>query len=186
MRARTPPADHLLVARIGAAHGIKGEVRLETFTEAPETILDYSPLATDRDGLHVAITSMRRVGGRTVATLRGISDRNAAEALTEVRLYVPRSALPEIEAEDEYYQADLLGLTARTAAGDALGSITGIFNFGAGDILEITPAGAPALMVPFSRERVPEVDVKGGVVTVVPVPETPAVDDDAEPGAASR
>jgi len=185
MRARTPPADHLLVARIGAAHGIRGEVRLETFTEAPETILDYSALETDRDGLSISVTALHRVGGRSVASLQGVSDRNAAEALTGVELYVPRSALPEIETENEFYHADLLGLTARTEGGEEVGAITGIYNFGAGDVLEITQAGEPARMVPFTARHVPEVDVKAGFVTVELAPEAPD-GDVAEPGAAGK
>lgn len=188
MPEQTPPEDNLLIARIGGAHGIAGEVRLETFTEEPEAVMEFSPLTTDRAGLSVRVTSMRRAGRRAIASLEGIGDRSAAEALAGVRLYVPRSVLPKIEAEDEYYHADLIGMNARTGTGEVFGKVTAIFNFGAGDILEITPSGGPPLMVPFTRRFVPEVDVKGGIVTVEPASEAseaPAGDTDGT-GAAQR
>lgn len=102
-----------------------------------------------------------------VVRFKGIADRNAAEALTGLDLFVPRDRLPPAEA-DEFYHSDLVGLTAVLASGETFGTVVAVQNFGAGDILEIAPPRGPSLMLPFTRAVVPEVDVAGGRLTVVP------------------
>src|SRR5690606_14988548 len=105
------------MGRIGAAHGIKGEVRIQSFTEDPLAIMDYGPLATNRPGLTIEILDARTTTNVLVARIKGVADRNAAEKLNGVELYIDRNLLPEIEDEDDFYHADLIGLDARLADG---------------------------------------------------------------------
>ncbi len=126
------------VARIGAAHGVRGAVKLWTFTEDPFAVTRYGPLAT-KDGARAFEVAHAREGkGHLVATLKGVTTRNEAERLNGIELYVAREKLPATD-EDEYYHADLIGLAAVTAADEPLGKVIAIHNFGAGDIIEIAP-----------------------------------------------
>jgi len=155
----------ICVARIGAPHGVRGQVRLWTFTEDPYAVLDYGPL-TSRDGKRtVEIDHVREAKGHLVATLKGVADRDAAARLNGVELYVARDALPDTE-DGEYYHADLIGLAAETAAGEAIGRVLAIHNFGAGDIIEIAPPSGPTLLLPFTDAVVPTVDIAAGKVVV--------------------
>ena len=169
-------AERVCVARIGAAHGVRGEVRLWSFTEVPEAVAGYGPLETEDGQRRFEIASMRAAKDHLVARLKGVDDRDAAEALRNVELYVPRERLPSIDEDDTFYVADLVGLDAMTADGDALGTVTAVHNFGAGDIVEIKPAagGAP-LMLSFTAANVPAVDVKARRIVV-------AVPDEIEAG----
>lgn len=134
--------ERILIARIGAPHGVRGEVRLFIFAQDPEAVLDYAPL-TDADGRRVfRIVALRPAKEHFVARLAGVEDRNAAEALTNVDLYVPRDALPEAEDEDTFYHADLIGLRVEDEAGATLGTVTALHDFGAGDVLEYMPIRA--------------------------------------------
>lgn len=165
--------SRILLGRIAGAHGIRGEVLIKTFTAAPEAIAGYA--LGDAGGTRsFRITSARATPKGVVARLEGVADRNAAEALKGVELYVARSALPPA-AEGEFYHADLVGLAAVDAAGTVLGTIVAVQNFGAGDLLEIRLAGtAKTELVPFTEALVPEVDIAARrVVVVLP----PAVDD---------
>lgn len=166
--ARRAPSGHVLLGRIGAAHGIKGEVRIKSFTEDPMALGAYGPLVTDRPGLVIEIGKARLNKAMVIATIKGVTDRNAAEALNGVGLYVPRDSLPETEDEDEFYHTDLIGLTARTEAGETLGTVTAIFNHGPNDILEIKPEGAPSVLVPFTRQVVPTIRLKDGYLIIDP------------------
>ncbi|MFG1301099.1 ribosome maturation factor RimM [Xanthobacter sp. V3C-3] len=163
-------AERILVARIGAPHGVKGEVRLFVFTEDPGAILDYDPLtdATGRRAFRIA--ALRAGKDHFVARLEGITDRTAAEALTNVDLFVARDALPPPEDEDTFYHADLIGLQVVDEAGAVIGTVTALHDFGAGDILEYAPAvpeaKARTLMVPFTRDAVPVIDVPGRRVVI--------------------
>jgi len=159
--------DRVLVARIGAPHGVKGEVRLFIFTEDPEAVLDYAPL-TDASGRRAfRITSLRAAKDHFVGRIEGVADRTMAEALTNTDLFVPREALPQTEDDDTFYHADLIGLRVEDEAGAAIGSVTALHDFGAGDVLEYLPTGrGRTLMVPFSRLAVPVVDVAGGRVVL--------------------
>jgi 16S rRNA processing protein RimM len=167
------------VARIGAAHGVRGQVKLWTFTEDPFAVTRYGVLSSKDGARQFEVTQARKAKGFLVATLKGVTSRNEAERLNGVELYVSRDRLPETDA-DEYYHADLIGLAAVTAAGDALGCVIAIHNFGAGDIIEIAPASGPTLMLPFSNAVVPSVDIAGGRVVI----ELPAEIEGDDPGAA--
>jgi len=159
------------MGRIGAAHGIKGEVRVTAFTEDPLALLDYNPLDTDRPGLRVTITEARVAKNVLVARITGVNDRNAAEALGGVSLYVSRDRLPATEDEDDFYHTDLIGLEARLEDGSLLGTVTAVENFGADDLLDIRLAGSRrSVYFPFTRAVVPALDIAGGHLTVV-VPE---------------
>ena len=158
--------ERVCVARIGAAHGVRGEVRLWSFTEDPQAVADYGPLETEDGARRFEIESLRAAKDHFVARLKGVDDRNAAEALRNVDLYVPRDRLPAIDEDDTFYVADLVGLNAVTPEGDTLGTVTAVHNFGAGDIVEIKPAGGAPLMLSFTDANVPEVDVKAGRIVV--------------------
>jgi 16S rRNA processing protein RimM len=154
----------VLLATIGAPHGVRGEVRVKSFTAEPMSLGDYGPLAA-ADGRRFDIERLRPAKQVVIAKFRGIDDRDSAEALNGTELYVDREALPAA-GEDEFYHADLIGLTALREAGEALGTIVAIHDFGAGDILEIAPARGPSLLVPFTRAAVPHVDMADGRVIV--------------------
>jgi 16S rRNA processing protein RimM len=159
----------LLMGRIGAAHGIKGEVRIQSFTEDPLAIMDYGPLATNKPGLVIEITDARTTTNVLVARIKGFSDRNAVEKLNGVELFIDRDLLPEIEDEDDYYHADLIGLDARLEDGSSIGEVITVPNFGAGDMLEIRDkASGDTRFIPFTKAAVPEVHIAAGYVVVVP------------------
>jgi len=171
----------LVMGRIGAAHGIKGEVRIQSYTEDPLAILDYGPLATSRPGLTVEILEARTTTNVLVARLKGVNTRDAAEKLNGVELFVDRDLLPEIEDEDDFYHADLVGLDARLADGSSLGEVVAVPNFGAGDLLELRDkASGETRFIPFTKAAVPEVHIAAGYVVVVPPIE---VELEGEPGA---
>lgn len=160
--------SRVCVARIGAAHGVRGEMKLWSFTEDPEAIADYGPFETQDGKRSFEIEQMRAAKDHFVVRLSGVADRNEAEKLTNTDLYVPRERLPTIDDDDTYYHADLIGLAAVTPEGVAIGKITALYNFGAGDLIEIaTPQGGEPLLLPFSNAVVPEVDIKGGKIVVV-------------------
>ncbi len=159
--------DRILVARIGAPHGVRGEVRFFPFTQDPMAVLDYQPL-TDKDGRRaVRILSLRPGKDHFVARLEGIDDRTKAEALTQMELYAPRDRLPPEEDDDTFYHADLMGLRVEGEDGAVIGTVSALHDFGAGDILEYAPAsGGKSRMVPFTKAAVPVVDVPGGRVVI--------------------
>lgn len=164
-------AKLVLVAQIGAAHGIKGEVRLKSFTQVPADVAAYGPL-TAPDGRAFEIQSARAAAGSSspemlVVRLKGVADRNAAEKLNGLELSVPQDRLPAAE-EGEYYHADLIGLSAVTLSGTILGTVVGVPNYGAGDLLEIAPPMGNTVLVPFTDAAVPEVDIAGGRVILDP------------------
>jgi 16S rRNA processing protein RimM len=163
------PTDRILLARIGAPHGVRGEVRLFVFGADAEALRRYSPLTDETGKRKFRITAMRPGKEHFVARLEGVDTREAAEALTNVGLHVMRTQLPPIEDEDDFYHADLIGLAAVTVEGAAFGTVVAVHNFGADDILEIAPTQkGKTLMLPFTKAVVPTVDIKGGTVTVNP------------------
>jgi 16S rRNA processing protein RimM len=157
--------ERVLVAQIGAAHGLRGEVRLWSFTADPLAVKDYA--LESETGTRFAIESLRPARDCLVARFAGIKDRTAAEALRNTRLYVSRAVLPQAAA-DEYYHADLIGLAAVTGDGRALGTVVGVHNFGAGDVIEIAPPRGTSVMLPFTTAVVPTVDIAAGLLTVDP------------------
>jgi len=155
---RAAMAAPICIARIGAAHGVRGEVRLWTFTEDPLAVLRYGPLATKDGRRAFEVTRVREAKTHLVATLKGVATREEAERLNGVELYIAREKLPAT-AKDEYYHADLIGLAAVTAANEPLGRVIAIHNFGAGDIIEIAPPHGATMLLPFTNAVVPTVDL---------------------------
>ena len=161
-------AERICVAQIGGAHGIRGEVKLKSFTADPLAVKDYGVLESEDGAASFEIEALRPAKGYLVARLRGVRDRNAAEQLTNLRLFVPRERLPP-PAADEFYHADLIGLAAVTAAGVEVGTVVAVHNFGAGDILELRPpAGGTTIMFPFNDAFVPRIDIAGGRIVIEP------------------
>jgi 16S rRNA processing protein RimM len=167
-------ADDILLGVVIGAQGLKGEVRVKTFTGGPEAIARYGDLHT-KDGRKFAVASARAgKGDEAIVALKGITDRTGAEVLKGAELFVPRGALPAVD-EGEYYHADLIGLRAEDGEDRLIGTVKAIHNYGAGDVLEIARADGGDLLLSFTRETVPVVDVKNGRM-VVAVPQ----DDEAE------
>ena len=153
----------VLMGQFGAAHGLKGEVRLKTFTGEMLAIGDYGPLSSE-DGRVFVLTHLRAAKEVLIAKVKGIGDRNAAERLTNLKLYVERDLLGEAE-EDAYFHVDLVGLGVEDGEGQRLGCIVALYNFGAGEMVEIRPAaGGRSVLLPFTKVAVPLVDVKVGRV----------------------
>jgi 16S rRNA processing protein RimM len=157
------------VARIGAAHGIRGEVKLWSFTQDPAAIADYGRLETEDGTRYFEIESLRAIKDHFVARLAGIDNRDVAEALRNVELFISRDRLPVIDEPDTFYCTDLVGLSAVTLDGSAIGTVRAVHNFGAGDIIEIEPAGGgPTLLLPFTEAIVPKIDMAAHKILVVP------------------
>jgi 16S rRNA processing protein RimM len=161
-------ADRILVAEIGAAHGLRGEVRLRSFTADPMAVKDYGALQSEDGAQAFEIETLRPAKDSLVARIAGVNDRTAAERLRGMKLYVDRDRLPPPE-EDEFYHADLIGLAAVAADGSDLGRVVAVHNFGAGDLIELQPAtGGAAVMLPFTAATVPVVDIDGRRIVVDP------------------
>jgi 16S rRNA processing protein RimM len=170
-------AAAICVARIGAPHGVRGAVKLWSFTEDPLAVTAYGPLRT-KDGVRqFEVTHARQAKGYLVATLKGVASRDEAERLNGLELYVAREKLPATE-HDEYYHADLIGLTAVSTADAPLGHVVAIHNFGAGDIIEIAPPHGATMLLPFTNAVVPVVDLANGRVVI----DLPGEIDDEPPG----
>jgi 16S rRNA processing protein RimM len=168
----------VLLGAVAGAHGIRGEVKLVSFADPPDNIAAYGPL-TSGDGQRFIIERLRALKGSTfAATLMGVTDRNGAERLKGAQLFVDRAALPQ-PAEEEWYHDDLIGLAAETETGERLGEVVAIYDFGAGDLIEIGRRGEKGTtLLPFTKACVPVVDVPGGRV-VVALPEE--IGDEPEP-----
>ena len=158
-------AASVCVARIGAAHGVRGAVRLWTFTEDPLAVKDYGPLMTKDGARQFEVTHLREAKDQLVVTLKGVATRDDAERLNGLELYVPRDRLPDTD-DGEYYHTDLIGLAAVTTAEQPLGKVIAIHNFGAGDIIEIAPPQGATMLLPFTNAVVPTVDLDGGRVVI--------------------
>jgi 16S rRNA processing protein RimM len=167
------------VARIGAAHGVRGAVRLWTFTEDPLAVKDYGPLMTKDGTRQFEVTHAREAKDHLVVTLKGVASRDDAERLNGLELYIPRDRLPETD-DGEYYHTDLIGLAAVTTSEQPLGKVIAIHNFGAGDIIEIAPPQGATMLLPFTNAVVPTVDLAGGRVVI----ELPREVDGDDPSAA--
>ena len=156
---------HICIARIGAPHGVRGAVKLWTFTEDPFAVQAYGPLVTKDGARSFEVETAREAKGHLVATLKGVATREDAERLNGVELYVARERLPATE-QDEYYHADLIGLAAVDSANAPLGRVIAIHNFGAGDIIEIGLVQGATMLLPFTNAVVPTVDLAGGRVVI--------------------
>jgi 16S rRNA processing protein RimM len=167
MRA-DPASGQVCVGVVAGAHGVAGAFRVKTFTTRAADVAAYGPVFDGAGAPLFELTLLSVKGDMAVVRAPGIRDRNAAEALAGARLHVARTALPGPDAE-EFYHADLIGLRVELADGRPLGTVKAVFDFGGGDLLEVAQEGTPAVMVPFSREVVPVVDLAGRRLVVVPV-----------------
>lgn len=159
----------ILMATIGAAQGLRGEVRVRTFTEDPMAIGDYGNLHS-ADGRVFEILDLREAKTVVIVRFRGINDRNAAEALNGLELFIDRDNLPDDELEeDEFYYADLEGLEAVDAEGKSYGKVTSVHDFGAGDLLELKGPGRRPALIPFSEAAVLEIDLENGRLLIDPM-----------------
>jgi 16S rRNA processing protein RimM len=171
-------APRICVAQIGGPHGIRGEVKLKSFTADPMAVKDYAPLESEDGAAQFVIETLRAGKGHLLARFHGICDRSAAERLTHLRLFVPRERLPSPGA-DEFYHVDLIGLRAVTQEGKEVGTIIAVHDFGAGDILELEAAQTgKRMMVPFTDAFVPRIDIACGRVVIAPPHDTEEGGDD--------
>lgn len=160
------PPDLVCLGRIGGPHGVRGAVHIQTFTERPEDVAAYGLLVSETGGRSYRLTVQKRAKSGVIARIDGIDDRGAAQALKGVLLFVDREVLPAA-GTDEFYHADLIGMKAVGVDGAPLGEIIAVQNFGAGDVLELRAANSgKTIMVPFSQDVVPTVDMAGRVVRI--------------------
>jgi 16S rRNA processing protein RimM len=153
---------------VAGAFGVKGEVRLKSFTAEPTDVAAYGPLTTEDGGRSFEITLSRPVKGGFAARLSGVTSKEAADALRGTRLYVPRAVLPDL-SDDEYYHADLIGLAVFDTGGVELGRVRAVLNHGAADLLEVHgPAAPKGVLLPFTQEAVPTVDIAAGRIVADP------------------
>ena len=162
-----PRPEKVCLGTIVGVHGVQGTVRIKSFTADPADIAAYGAVSDESGGRRFEVKVLGQARGTVLARLSGIADRNAAEALRGLRLYVPRAALPEAN-EDEFYHADLIGLPVETREGAPLGSVRAVHNFGAGDILELRDGNGREILLPFSDAAVPEIDLANGRIVAVP------------------
>lgn len=153
------------MAVIGAPHGVKGEVRVKTFTGDPLALGDYGPLRS-ADGRTFTVSAIRPAKTVVVVRFREIASREAAEAVTGTELFIDRSALPNDLDEDEFYHADLIGLAVRDETGSSIGKVAAIQNFGGGDIVEVALTDRRTVMIPFTLAAIPEISVRDGFIRI--------------------
>ena len=153
----------VLLGVVAAPHGVRGLVRIRSFTEDPMAIAAYGPLSDEAGRKAYRVEALSVARDAVLARIEGVADRTAAEAIRGLRLYVERRRLPEA-GEREWYEADLIGLKAVGSDGRDWGKVTAFHDFGAGSVMEVSGG----VMLPFTDEAVPEIDVEGGKVVVVP------------------
>ena len=181
------PDGRVCLGVITGPHGVRGLVKLNSFTEDPQAVTAYGD-PTDASGQRTfRIALQSRTKNQWIARIDGVSDRDAADRLRGVRLYVDRDALPPPSDAEEFYHADLIGLRADGVEGDRVGVVKAVFDFGAGDVLEIASLAGGSLMVPFTQAAVPVVDIAGGRLVIDPPQEVEAAagegTHDPDPGA---
>ncbi len=161
-------SGRVCVAAIAGAFGVRGEVRLKSFTAEAASVADYAPLTTEdgRRSFDVSITGA--VKGGFAARLSGVASKEAADALRGVRLFVPRERLPALP-DDEFYHADLIGLEVVDTGGIVLGNVQAVLNHGSTDLLEVRRSGdGSTVLLPFTRAAVPTVDLSAGRIVADP------------------
>ena len=179
MASRAPDAasTRLCLGVIGAAHGVRGAVKVKTFTENPQDIAAYGPLTDEKGERAFIITSCRPDKAGARITLEGVGDRSAAEALRHIGLYVTRDKLPELTEADDFYHSDLVGLAVYDAADSHIGTVKACHNFGAGDVLEVAflkTQGGGTAFYPFTKAVVPNIDMAQNRLILVPPQEDEA------------
>jgi 16S rRNA processing protein RimM len=173
-------SERLYIGVVVGAHGVKGALRIKAFTADPADLTAYGPLTGEAGQKWTLKSASVDAKGVVTAKIDGVEDRNQAEALKGAKLYIERGALPEAE-EDEFYIADLIGLPAENPAGEPLGTIKAVFNFGAGDVVEVN-GDRGEILVPFTLKAVPVVDVKARRVVIDP-PVLTEIEEDEDQGA---
>jgi 16S rRNA processing protein RimM len=169
MSEMTKLENPVLMATIGAAQGLRGEVRVKSYTDDPTALGDYGNLHSE-DGRVFEVLEIREAKNMVIVRFRGINDRTAAEALNGLELFIERDNLPDEDLdEDEFFYADLEGLEAIDDTGKSYGSVTGVFDFGAGDLLELKGPGRRPVLIPFTEWSVLEIDLEAGKLVVDPV-----------------
>ena len=177
-------AARVCLGVVVGVHGVRGLVRVKPFTQDPMAVAEYGPVETKDGARRFKIAATGVAKGVVICRFDGISDRDVAEALRGTELYVARTALPDVDEDEEgYYHADLIGLTAQAPDGTVYGRVGAVHNFGAGDLLEIVPPdGSASFLVSFTDENVPDVDIAGGRLTLVPPEGTFAAGDAKDEG----
>jgi 16S rRNA processing protein RimM len=156
-------SDRVQLGVVAAPHGVRGLVRIKSFTEDPMDVAAYGPLSDETGKKAYRVEALSASRDSVLARIEGVADRTAAEALRGLRLYVARSALPEA-GDREWYEADLIGLAATGRNGRDWGKVIAFHDFGAGLVMEVSGG----VMLPFTDEAVPEIDIEGGKVVVDP------------------
>ena len=167
MNGNPDPADLVLLGVVTGVRGLKGDLRIKSFTADPGDLTTYGPLWDAAGEVSYQVSVIGEVKGYLIARIKGVSNRTTAETLKGLKLHISRSALPDPE-EDEFYHSDLIGLQAVTTSREVLGTVSAVEDFGAGAVLEFAGGPYKGLMVPFTKEVVPEVDLEIGTVTVDP------------------
>jgi 16S rRNA processing protein RimM len=171
-RDARPGGALVCLGQIGAPHGVRGEVRLRSFTAEPEAIAGYGPLQTE-DGRAIEIESLRAAKDHFVAALAGIHDRDAAAQLANAKLYAPRERLPQLADPEEFYHSDLIGIAVLDPSGRLIGHVVAIHNFGAGDLIEVRlEADGKTELLPFNDSNVPSVDIATRTMVINPPAES--------------
>ena len=160
------PSNLILVGRVAGAFGVKGEVRITSFTAEPAALVDYRNLLREDGSPGLTLTGGRAAKGGVVVRAKEVETREQAEALRGLRLYIPRDVLPEPD-EDEFYVADLVGMEVRGLEGEVLGTVKSVRDFGAGDLLEVQPREGESWWLPFTKDAVPEVQMDTGRIVAV-------------------
>lgn len=159
--------ERVLLGRITGAHGIRGEVVITTYTETPDSLMAYGALSDAEGRRQFVVRSVRAASKGIVARIEGVEDRTQAEALKGTELTVGRDRLPE-PPEQEFYHSDLIGMAVEDPAGQPLGTVVAVQNFGAGDLLELRMLDRPETeFIPFTSLFVPEVDLAARRLVVV-------------------
>lgn len=174
-------AKPILVGAVVGPHGVRGEVKIKSFTERAKDVAAYGPVSDESGKRRFTVRVRGEVRGLVVARLEGIEDRNAAEALKGLRLYVERAALGakprRTKGSETWFHADLIGLSVEDTKGVRLGTVKGLANYGAGDIVEVDAGGGQSQLFPFTKKVVPTVDVEGGRIVIDPPVEVEAKED---------
>jgi 16S rRNA processing protein RimM len=160
--------ERVCLGLIVASKGLRGEVKVKSYTDDPQDVAAYGPVSTDYSRtLRLTVTGSSK--GVVIARVEGVEDRTQAEALKGLKLYVARSALPPPDA-DSLYQVDLVGLKAARTDGDVVGTVTAFHNFGAGDVMEVQADDGKSILIPFTKAAISKVDIEGRQILITPLP----------------